>query len=111
MRRISGSVNSDLASNSSSEYKRITTPGLVLPARPARWLALAFEIASIGRRCTFALGLYREILAVPASITYLMFGIVNEVSATLVARIILLFRPTILLVSKTRCCSAELRRP
>ena len=46
--RISGSVNSDFSSYSSSEYSLITTPGLVLPARPALWFALALEIASIG---------------------------------------------------------------
>ena len=29
-------------------------PGLVRPERPERWLALACEIGSMGRRCTFA---------------------------------------------------------
>ena len=50
VRRISGSVKSGRDSKSSSEYNLMTTPGLVLPARPARWLALALEIASIGSR-------------------------------------------------------------
>ena len=43
----------------------------------------------------------------PASITYLMFGMVREVSATLVARMILLLSPATLLVSNTLCCSAD----
>ena len=36
-----------------------------------------------------------------------MFGIVSDVSATLVARMILLCNPASLLVSNTLCCSAE----
>ena len=52
VRRISGSVNSGRASNSSSEYSRIAMPGPTRPQRPARWLAEACEIASMGRRCT-----------------------------------------------------------
>ncbi len=84
----------------------MTTPGEVLPARPALWFALACEMASIGSRCTLALGLYREIRAVPASMTYLMFGIVKDVSATLVARMMRLLTPGLDEVSNTLCCSA-----
>ncbi len=54
VRRISGSVNSLRPAKSSSEYSRIAIPSLVRPARPERWLALAWLIASIGSRCTFA---------------------------------------------------------
>ncbi len=54
VRRISGSVNSGRFWKSSSEYRRIAMPSLVRPDRPERWLALACEMASIGRRCTLA---------------------------------------------------------
>ena len=60
-------------------------PSEVRPQRPLRWLAEACEIGSIGSRCTLVPRLYREIRAVPGSITYLMPGTVSEVSATLVA--------------------------
>src|SRR5260370_16841414 len=60
-------------------------PSEVRPQRPLRWLADACEMASIGSRCTLVRWLYREILAVPGSTTYLMPGTVSEVSATLVA--------------------------
>ncbi len=59
-------------------------------------------MSSIGRRCTFVRWLYREILAVPGSITYLIPGTVSEVSAMLVASTIL--RPR--WEAKMRCCSA-----
>ncbi len=52
VRRISGSVNSGRPSKSSSENRRIAMPGAVRPERPERWFALAWEIGSIGRRCT-----------------------------------------------------------
>ncbi len=52
VRRISASVNSGRASKSASEYSRMQMPSLVRPQRPLRWLALACEIRSIGRRCT-----------------------------------------------------------
>ena len=44
-------------------------PSEVRPQRPARWLAEACEIGSIGSRCTLVRWLYREIRAVPGSIT------------------------------------------
>ena len=78
-------------------------PSEVRPQRPLRWLAEACEIGSIGSRCTLVRLLYREIRAVPGSITYLMPGTVSEVSATLVARTTR--RPRC--GWKTRCCSAE----
>ena len=37
-------------------------PGPTRPQRPARWLADAWEMASMGRRWTLVLALYREIL-------------------------------------------------
>ena len=77
-------------------------PSEVRPQRPLRWLAEACEIASIGSRCTFVRWLYREMRAVPGSITYLMPGTVSEVSATLVASTTR--RP--LCGWKTRYCSA-----
>src|SRR5450755_4769131 len=61
-------------------------PSEVRPHRPFRWLADACEMGSIGSRCTLVRKLYREIRAVPGSITYLIPGTVSEVSATLVAR-------------------------
>src|ERR1019366_531534 len=101
------------------------TPSEVRPHRPLRWFADAWEIGSIGSRWTLVRRLYRDIRAVPGSITYLMPGTVSEVSATLVARttrrppcletlcgwLCLPVSPLALcfLVSplaKTRCCSA-----
>ena len=61
------------------------TPLEVRPQRPERWFADACEIGSIGSRCTFNRWLYREMRAVPASITYFMPGTVSDVSATFVA--------------------------
>jgi hypothetical protein len=46
-RRISGSVNSDRALKSSSEYSRTQMPLETRPQRPARWRAAACEIFSI----------------------------------------------------------------
>src|SRR6266853_391106 len=95
------------------------TPSEVRPQRPLRWLAEAWEIASIGNRWTLVRWLYREIRAVPGSITYLMPGTVSDVSAILVARTTrrrrgwpcLLASPPALRFfvappAKTRCCSA-----
>ena len=69
VRRISGSVNAGRAAKSSSVYSRMHTPSAVRPQRPARWLADACEIRSMGSRCTLVRWLYREIRAVPGSIT------------------------------------------
>ena len=44
-------------------------PSAVRPQRPLRWLAEACEIGSIGSRCTLVPRLYREIRAVPGSMT------------------------------------------
>ena len=85
VRRISGSVNSGRLSKSASVYSRMHTPSDVRPHRPFRWFAEACEIGSMGSRWTLVRWLYREIRAVPGSITYLMPGTVSEVSATLVA--------------------------
>ena len=49
VRRISGSVNSDRASKPSWEYSRMQIPAATRPQHPARWLALALEMGSIGR--------------------------------------------------------------
>ena len=85
VRAISGSVNSGRAAKSASEYSRMQIPSASRPQRPARWPAEAWEIRSIGSRCTLVLGEYREIRAVPGSMTYRIPGTVSEVSATLVA--------------------------
>ncbi len=69
MRRISGSVNSGRDSKSSREYSRMQIPSAVRPLRPLRWLAEACEIGSMGSRCTLVPRLYREMRAVPGSIT------------------------------------------
>ena len=81
-------------------------PSEVRPQRPLRWLADACEIGSIGSRCTLVPRLYREIRAVPGSMTYLMPGTVSEVSATLVASTTRRVRLEAARRSKTRCCSA-----
>ena len=44
-------------------------PSAVRPQRPLRWLAEAWEIGSMGSRWTLVPRLYREIRAVPGSIT------------------------------------------
>ena len=44
-------------------------PSATRPHRPERWSALACEIGSIGRRCTFAVFEYRDMRAVPGSTT------------------------------------------
>src|SRR5918911_1238283 len=77
-------------------------PSLVRPQRPARWRAEAWLIGSIGSRCTLVRWLYREMRAVPGSMTYLMPGTVRDVSATLVART----AQRTVCGSKTRGCSA-----
>ena len=69
VRAISGSVNSGPAAKSSSEYSRMQMPSATRPQRPARCPAEACEIGSIGSRCTLLRGEYREIRAVPGSMT------------------------------------------
>jgi hypothetical protein len=56
----------------------------------------------MGSRCTLVRWEYREMRAVPVSMTYLMPGTVREVSATFVARTMRRLEPPAL---KTRCCS------
>ena len=85
-------------------------PSEVRPDRPARWFALAWETRSIGRRCTLVRFEYREMRAVPVSITYLMPGTVRDVSATFVASTIRRRTPAPARPN-TRCCSAMDRRP
>ena len=48
---ISGSVNSGRWLKSASLYRRRHTPAAIRPQRPWRWLALAWEIGSMGSRC------------------------------------------------------------
>src|SRR5690606_5604064 len=86
-------------------------PSLVRPARPERWFADAWDTASMGRRCTLDRLLYREMRAVPVSMTYLMPGTVRLVSATFVASTTRRRTPATLDGSKTRCCSAADSRP
>jgi hypothetical protein len=69
VRRISGSVNSGRLSKSRLEYSRIATPSATRPERPERWAALACETGSIGRRWTLVRVEYREMRAVPGSMT------------------------------------------
>ncbi|MNP25048.1 hypothetical protein D3C76_1178400 [compost metagenome] len=54
VRRISGSVNAGRLLKSSSLYRRTQMPGSTRPQRPLRWLALACDTASMGRRWTLA---------------------------------------------------------
>ena len=84
VREISGSVYSGRPAKSSSEYSRMQIPSATRPQRPARCPADACEIGSIGSRWTLVRGEYREIRAVPGSMTYRMPGTVRDVSATLV---------------------------
>ena len=69
VRAISGSVNAGRPAKSSSEYSRMQMPSATRPQRPARCPAEACEIGSIGSRCTLLRGEYREIRAVPGSMT------------------------------------------
>jgi hypothetical protein len=50
-------------------YSRIAMPGPSRPQRPDRWRAEAWLTGSIGSRCTLVRRLYREMRAVPGSIT------------------------------------------
>ena len=111
VRRISGSVNSGRVAKSSSAYRRTAIPGAVRPARPARCWADACDTGSIGRRWILLRALYREMRAVPVSMTYLIPGTVRLVSATFVARMTRRRTPATCERSKTRCCSAAESRP
>jgi len=55
--------------NASSVYNLKHLPGLVLPALPALYLALAFEIGDTNRDSTLILGLKTFYLAKPGSTT------------------------------------------
>ena len=89
--QISGQVFSyksflnDLSVNS-----RKHLPGLVLPALPARCLALALLIGLTRRLSMRRRGLYTFCFESPGSTTYTIPSIVSEVSAILVAKIIFL---------------------
>jgi hypothetical protein len=63
---------------------------LVLPALPALYLALAFEIGETKRLSTLTLGLNTFYFEKPGSITYTIPSIVKEVSAILVETTIFL---------------------
>mmetsp|Transcript_59602 Transcript_59602/g.124513 ORF Transcript_59602/g.124513 Transcript_59602/m.124513 type:complete len:208 (-) Transcript_59602:1012-1635(-) len=65
-------------------YSRKHLPGRVRPARPARWFALAWEMAVTRRDSTRMRGLYTFCLLKPGSTTYTMPSIVSDVSAMLV---------------------------
>ncbi len=106
LRRISGSVNSGRSPRSSSAYRRTHTPSRTRPHRPFRWRALACETGSICRRWTPRPGLQRLTRARPLSTTLTMPGMVSEVSATFVARMMRRRGPG----WKTRCWSARPRR-
>jgi len=64
---------------------REDVPGPTLPQRPLRWSALAREMGTTGRLRVPDLELYWEMRASPVSTTYLIRGMVMEVSAILVA--------------------------
>jgi len=68
-------------------------PGLVLPALPALYLALALLIGQTNNDSTLILGLNTFCFENPGSITYTIPSIVIDVSAILVATIHL--RPAI----------------
>lgn len=73
-----------------SVYNLKHFPGLVLPALPALYFALALEIGDTNKDSTLILGLNTFYLENPGSITYTIPSIVKEVSAILVAIIIFL---------------------
>lgn len=76
--------------NEPSVYNLKHLPGLVLPALPALYLALALEIGETNKLSTLILGLNTFYLENPGSTTYTIPSIVKEVSAILVAIIIFL---------------------
>jgi hypothetical protein len=78
-------------------------PGLVRPARPALYLAEAFDIGETSNDSTLNLGLNTFCFAKPGSITYVIPSIVNDVSAIRVVRIILILPGCSL---KTSYCSS-----
>ena len=51
-RRISGSVKRGRLAKSFSSYRRMHTPSLTRPQRPARWLAAAWLTGSISNCST-----------------------------------------------------------
>mmetsp|Transcript_96090 Transcript_96090/g.255296 ORF Transcript_96090/g.255296 Transcript_96090/m.255296 type:complete len:203 (+) Transcript_96090:504-1112(+) len=72
-----------------SVYKRQHAPGPVRPALPRRWLAFACEMGLTRKLSIPILGLYSFSLQYPVSMTYLMPSTVSDVSAMLVATMIL----------------------
>lgn len=76
-----------------SVYSLKHFPGLVRPARPALYLAEAFDIGETSNDSTLNLGLNTFCFAKPGSITYVIPSIVNDVSAIFVA--ITILRPGI----------------
>ena len=83
--RISGSVNSGRVWKSSSEKRRMQTPFSTRPHLPLRCSALLWDMAVTGREVVLDRGVYRDMRASPVSMTYLMPGMVMDVSAILVA--------------------------
>lgn len=83
--KISGYVFSlSSFSNALSGYNLKHFPGLVLPALPALYLALALLMGETKSDSTLSLGLYIFYLAKPGSITYTIPSMVRDVSAILV---------------------------
>ena len=77
------------------------TPFSTRPHLPLRWSALLFDMVVTGREVILDLGVYWDMRASPVSMTYLIPGMVKEVSAMLVA--IIIFRPET--CEKTLDCS------
>ena len=65
-------------------------PFSTLPHLPFLWSALLLDMDETGSEVVLVLGVYRGMRARPVSITYLIPGIVIEVSATFVETIIFL---------------------
>ncbi|CDE85581.1 unknown [Coraliomargarita sp. CAG:312] len=83
-REISGVLYLSKDISSFCLHNLTATPGDVLPARPALWVALAKLTRSTSKVFTPRAGSKRATLANPESMTYLTPSIVSDVSATFV---------------------------
>ena len=93
-----------VGSKSLTLYSLKHFPGPVLPDRPARCSAEAFEMGVSRSDSIPVFGLYELILQYPGSTTYLIPSMVNDVSAILVARTT--FRVPLGAGSNTFACSS-----
>ena len=95
-RKISGILVSSSCSYAASVYNRKHIPDSTRPARPLRCAACARLISDIDKHSIPVLlfGIIYRHLYFPVSMTYLMDGMVMDVSAMLVAKITFRRQPT-----------------